>query len=100
MTNITDKVFVLTGTLSCSRKEVTGLIEEAGGIVKSGITKDTNYLVAGENAGSKLDKAKSLNIPVLDEHTFFELLGLSHDDFNEDDDGWNDDEEDSAITKK
>ncbi|MEM4725129.1 MAG: helix-hairpin-helix domain-containing protein, partial [Candidatus Hadarchaeum sp.] len=60
--------FVLTGTLpTLTREQVTALIEAHGGRVTSTVSKNTDYVVAGEAAGSKLDKARSLGIPVLDE---------------------------------
>ena len=66
---------VVTGTLpSLSRKEVTELIEKNGGKCAGSVSKKTNYVVAGEEAGSKLDKAKALNIPVLDEAALLEML--------------------------
>ncbi len=66
--------FVVTGTLpNLGRKEVTELIEKNGGKCSSSVSKKTDYLVAGEAAGSKLDKAKSLNVPVLTEE---ELLAM------------------------
>jgi DNA ligase (NAD+) len=62
------KVFVLTGTLpSLSRQAATDLIESQGGKVSSSVSKKTDYVVAGEEAGSKLDKANELNIKVIDE---------------------------------
>ncbi len=57
--------FVITGTLSVSRTEATEFIEARGGKVSSSISKKTSYLVAGESAGSKLDKAVELNVKVL-----------------------------------
>jgi DNA ligase (NAD+) len=60
--------FVLTGTLpTMTREAAKELIEGAGGKVSGSVSKKTNYLVAGEEAGSKLDKAQSLGVPVLDE---------------------------------
>ncbi|MFN0105232.1 MAG: helix-hairpin-helix domain-containing protein [Bryobacteraceae bacterium] len=60
--------FVLTGTLpALSRDEAKERIEAAGGKVSGSVSKKTSYVVAGEEAGSKLDKAKDLNIPILDE---------------------------------
>ncbi|MGL4884323.1 MAG: NAD-dependent DNA ligase LigA, partial [Waterburya sp.] len=68
------KTFVLTGALpSLKRDEATQLIEQAGGKVTSSISKKTDYLLLGENAGSKLAKAEKLGIPQLSEA---ELLGL------------------------
>jgi len=62
------KVYVLTGTLpSLKRSEAKTLIEKAGGRVADGVTKSTDAVVAGEEAGSKLDKAKSLGIEIIDE---------------------------------
>jgi DNA ligase (NAD+) len=68
------KTFVLTGTLPDLTREQAGeRIVAAGGRVTSSVSKKTDYLVAGENAGSKLTKAESLGVPVLDEPG---LLGL------------------------
>jgi DNA ligase (NAD+) len=65
------KTFVLTGTLpTLSREEATALIEAGGGKVSGSISKKTSYLVAGEDAGSKLDKAKQLGTPILTEEEF------------------------------
>jgi DNA ligase (NAD+) len=61
-------VFVITGTLpTLSREEASALIEAHGGKVTGSVSKKTNYLLAGENAGSKLTKAQELNVPILDE---------------------------------
>ena len=67
--------FVLTGTLpTLTREEAKQMIEEAGGKVTGSVSKKTNYVVAGEEAGSKLDKARELEIAVLDEAGLKELL--------------------------
>ncbi len=67
--------FVLTGTLpTLTRDTAKEKIESAGGKVSGSISKKTNYLVAGEEAGSKLDKATALNVPILDEAGLLELL--------------------------
>ena len=68
------KTFVLTGTLpDLTREQASERILAAGGRVTSSVSKKTDYVVAGENAGSKLAKAESLGVPVLDESG---LLGL------------------------
>src|SRR5262249_19821653 len=62
------KTFVLTGTLERhSRSEAEGLIKLRGGKVTGSVSKSTSYVVAGADPGSKLDKAKQLKIPVIDE---------------------------------
>ncbi|MCO6454008.1 MAG: NAD-dependent DNA ligase LigA [Pirellulaceae bacterium] len=69
------KTLVVTGTLSrFSREEVERLIEQHGGRAASSVSKSTDYVLAGEKAGSKLDKARQLNIPVIDEAQFEALL--------------------------
>ncbi len=69
------KQFVLTGTLgSFTRDEARAAIEARGGRVTSSVSKKTDYVVAGEEAGSKLDKANSLGVNVLDEKGFKEML--------------------------
>jgi len=68
-------VFVLTGTLpTLSREEAARLIEAAGGKVSSAPSKRTNYVVAGEDAGSKLQKARDLGLKILDENGLLELI--------------------------
>lgn len=70
-----DKTFVLTGTLSqFTRSEATELIEEGGGKVASSVSKNTDFVLAGENAGSKLDKAIQLNIKIIDEQEFSKMI--------------------------
>ncbi|MBQ7704864.1 MAG: NAD-dependent DNA ligase LigA, partial [Selenomonadaceae bacterium] len=69
------KSFVLTGTLSkYKRAEATKLIEERGGLVKGSVSKVTDYVIAGEEAGSKLTKAQQLGIKILTETEFETLL--------------------------
>lgn len=68
--------FVLTGTLpTLTREEAKQLIEQAGGKVAGSVSAKTNFVVAGEDAGSKLTKAQELNVPVRDEGGLMELLG-------------------------
>lgn len=68
-------VFVITGTLpSLSRDQAKALIEQHGGKVTDSVSKKTSYLVAGEAAGSKLQKAQSLGIPILDESALRAML--------------------------
>jgi DNA ligase (NAD+) len=69
---------VLTGTLpTLSRERATEMIEANGGKVTSGVSKKTTYLVAGADAGSKLQKAQELGVQVIDEQRLLELLGTS-----------------------
>jgi DNA ligase (NAD+) len=70
------KIFVFTGTLkSFSRTEAERLVEEMGGRASSSVSKKTDYVVAGDEAGSKRDKARSLGVKVISEDEFKELLG-------------------------
>ena len=67
--------FVLTGALQqFTRDEASGLIESFGGKASGSVSKKTSFVVAGENAGSKLTKAQSLGIPVLTEAEFADML--------------------------
>lgn len=74
-TALTGKTIVLTGTLpTLSRDEATKLIEDAGGRTSSSVSKNTDYVLAGESAGSKLDKAKALGVKIIDEEEFRRLI--------------------------
>jgi len=69
------KTFVLTGTLpTYTREEAKRLIEEHGGVVASGVSSRVHYLVVGEEAGSKLEKARKLNIPLLTENQLLDMV--------------------------
>ncbi|HHP7232530.1 MAG TPA: NAD-dependent DNA ligase LigA [Xenococcaceae cyanobacterium] len=73
--NLVGKTFVITGTLpTLKRQEAKDLIEQAGGKVTSSVSKNTDYLVVGEDAGSKLDKAKKLGISELTESQLLAML--------------------------
>ena len=70
------KTVVVTGTLEhFSRQEAEEAIRQNGGKAASSVSKKTDYVVAGEAAGSKLTKANALGVPVLDEARFMEMLG-------------------------
>ena len=72
---IVGKIFVLTGTLAnYKRDEASALIAQRGGIVKGSVSKKTDYVIAGEKAGSKLTKAQELGIKILSEEEFEKLL--------------------------
>ena len=74
-THLAGQTFVLTGTLpTLSRSAAQALIEAAGGKVSGSVSKKTNYVVAGEEAGSKLSKAENLGVPVIDEAGLQQLL--------------------------
>jgi DNA ligase (NAD+) len=75
-TKLAGKTFVLTGTLAhFTRDQAKKMIEDAGGKVTGSVSKKTDYVVAGADAGSKLDKAKELNVPVIDEKEMEKLAG-------------------------
>jgi DNA ligase (NAD+) len=74
-TEVTGKTFVLTGTLQAlTREEAEEAIVQLGGKVSGSVSKKTQYVVAGAEAGSKLKKAQQLGITVLDEAAFLKLL--------------------------
>ena len=72
---LTGKKLVLTGTLpTLTRTEATELIEKAGGTTSSSVSKSTDYVLAGENAGSKLDKARSLGVKIITENELLTMI--------------------------
>jgi len=72
---LTGKMFVLTGTLpTLSRDEASAIIRDAGGSVTGSVSKNTDYLLTGESAGSKFDKAKELGVKIISEAEFLKLL--------------------------
>src|SRR6185369_13596575 len=78
------KTLVITGTLpTLSRDEAKDLIEAAGGKVSGSVSKKTNWLVAGEEAGSKLEKAQSLGVAIIDEAGLQALLAAPVDAVDE-----------------
>jgi DNA ligase (NAD+) len=75
-TQLAGKTFVITGTLpSYSRDEAKTLIEDAGGKTSGSVSKKTDFVLAGAEAGSKLDKAKELGITVIDEAQLLKMIG-------------------------
>ena len=76
-TAFTKKTFVLTGSLTeYSRKEAKRMIEDLGGTVTSAVSKKTDYVLVGDSPGSKYDKAKELNINIIDEDRFKKMLDI------------------------
>lgn len=74
-TRFAGKTFVLTGTLpTMTRAQASAAIEKLGGKVSSSVSKKTSYVLAGEDAGSKLTKAQQLGVPVLSEAEFLEMI--------------------------
>ncbi|HPN39269.1 MAG TPA: NAD-dependent DNA ligase LigA, partial [Melioribacteraceae bacterium] len=74
ISNITGKSFVLTGTLSIKREDAAALIEKHGGKVVASVSKNTDFVLAGESAGSKLEKALKLGVKILNEDEFYKLI--------------------------
>lgn len=74
------KKVVLTGALSISRTKATEMLEQAGAEVVSSVSKNTDFVVAGEDAGSKLQKATALGITILDEQQFLENLKIQNEE--------------------
>ncbi len=74
-THLTGKTFVLTGTLtSMTREEAKESIEKLGGRVSTSVSKNVNYLISGDEPGSKLDKAKEIGIEIWNEEKFLKCL--------------------------
>jgi DNA ligase (NAD+) len=73
-TKLAGKTFVLTGTLTRPRDVVKKALEDAGGRVAGSVSKKTDYVVAGADAGSKLDKANELGVRVISESEMEKLL--------------------------
>lgn len=73
--NINGKTFVITGTLSVPRDEIKEKLESLGANVTGSVTKKTDYVIAGEKAGSKYDKAKELDITIINEEEYKKMIG-------------------------
>jgi DNA ligase (NAD+) len=73
--HLTDKTVVFTGELkNLSRHQAEGLVRQFGGTASSSVSKNTDLVVAGENPGSKYDKARRLGVKIIDEQQFEELI--------------------------
>jgi DNA ligase (NAD+) len=71
------KTIVVTGTLeNFTRQSIQQAIKDNGGKTSASVSKKTDFVLAGENAGSKLEKAKKLGVEVIDEKQFVEMIGL------------------------
>jgi len=71
--------FVFTGTLtSMSRGDATKLVQSLGGKVASSVSKNVDYVVVGEDPGSKLDKAQKLGLTIIDEEAFLKMVKREH----------------------
>ncbi|MHC1635660.1 MAG: BRCT domain-containing protein, partial [Candidatus Methanospirareceae archaeon] len=68
------------GRISIPREEAKKLVEKLGGRVASSVSKKTDYVVAGEEAGSKLEKAKKLGVKIINEEEFMKMVGQKHTD--------------------
>lgn len=74
--DLSGKTFVLTGTLpTMSRDQAKALLEAAGAKVAGSVSQKTSFVVAGADAGSKLEKANELGVPVIDEAALIKMLG-------------------------
>jgi DNA ligase (NAD+) len=74
--SIAGKTFVITGALEKhGREDLEELIRSFGGKATGSVSKNTDYVIAGEKAGSKLDKAKALGVPVIGEDEFLKMIG-------------------------
>ncbi len=71
---LADMTFVFTGTMNMDRTEAQGKVRTLGGEVSSSVSKNTSYVVAGESAGSKLDKARELGVKVITEEEFLKMI--------------------------
>ena len=94
------KHICVTGKLSKTRKEIEQLIKDAGGIVASGVSKNTDVLVVGKDAGSKLDKARELGITVFNEEDFMSAANVAASIEEEDlEDEYDDEEKKDLLTE-